>query len=216
MQGSPQARACRATPSWPRRWRSRRRSSARQAGGAGGAHGAGTLCDGRTGPVSVEWGFDAHRLPQFVVRGNLIDLAVAVVIGTAFAASSPRSSRTCHAADRRHRGRVRLLGAHLRDQRQPLPLRRLHNALLAFLLVAAVLFFLVIRRERAAAARAQSESPEDDDSRKCRNASARYLMRRAVALFAPPSCLRPEPYAPEPCALPSASASRSPTSTSRG
>ena len=63
---------------------------------------------------------------EFILRGNLIDLAVAVVIGTAFAAVIAALVADLVtpliAADRR---RARLLGAQLHDQRQRVPLRAL-------------------------------------------------------------------------------------------
>lgn len=105
---------------------------------------------------------------QFVVRGNLIDLAVAVVIGTAFAAvvaSFVEDLVTPLIAAIGGESDFSALTFEINGSR--FRYGDFINALLAFLLVAAVLFFLVIRPANALLARAQSEPPEDDDSRKC-------------------------------------------------
>ena len=105
---------------------------------------------------------------QFILRGNLVDLAVAVVIGTAFGA---------------------LVTALVRDLITPLiaaiggepdfsALRfelngsqflygDFLNALLTFLLVAAVLFFLVVKPVNALMARYRTEPPPDRETHEC-------------------------------------------------
>ena len=105
---------------------------------------------------------------QFILRGNLVDLAVAVVIGTAFGA---------------------LVTALVRDLITPLIAaiggepdfsalrfelngsRFLYgdflNALLAFVLVAAVLFFLVVKPVNALMARYRTEPPADRETHEC-------------------------------------------------
>jgi len=105
---------------------------------------------------------------EFILRGNLVDLAVAVVIGTAFAA---------------------LVSALVRDLVTPLiaavggepDFSDLHftvndsrfrygdflNALLSFLLVAAVLFFLVIKPVNALMARLRTHPPVREVTREC-------------------------------------------------
>jgi hypothetical protein len=65
---------------------------------------------------------------EFIVRGNLVDLAVAVVIGTAFTAvvtSMVEDLITPLIAA--IGGRAGLLGAELHNQRERVPLRRLHQ-----------------------------------------------------------------------------------------
>ena len=105
---------------------------------------------------------------QFILRGNLVDLAVAVVIGTAFGA---------------------LVTALVRDLVTPLiaavggepDFARLSftvngsrfaygdflNALLTFLLVAAVLFFLVVKPVNALLARLRPEPSTATATRPC-------------------------------------------------
>ena len=105
---------------------------------------------------------------QFILRGNLVDLAVAVVIGTAFGA---------------------VITALVKDLITPLIAavggepdfsdltftingsRFLYgdfvNALVAFLLVAAVVFFLVIKPVNALMAHLQPSPPVDVKTRQC-------------------------------------------------
>ncbi len=75
---------------------------------------------------------------QFILRGNLVDLAVAVVIGTAFSI---------------------LVAAFVRD---------LINSLLSFVLVSAVLFFLVVKPVNALMERYRTEPPTERETQECR------------------------------------------------
>lgn len=106
---------------------------------------------------------------QFILRGNLVDLAVAVVIGTAFGA---------------------LVSALVRDLITPLIAAiggepdfsaltfelngsqffygDFLNALLAFVLVAAVLFFGVVKPVNTLMARYRAEPPPDRETHECR------------------------------------------------
>jgi large conductance mechanosensitive channel len=105
---------------------------------------------------------------EFILRGNLVDLAVAVVVGTAFtavvtslvedlitpliAAAGGESdfsalTFTINGSEFRYGDFV--------------------NALLTFLLVAAVLFFLVIKPVNALLARVRTEPPVDELTRPC-------------------------------------------------
>ena len=105
---------------------------------------------------------------EFILRGNLVDLAVAVVIGTAFGA---------------------LVTALVRDLITPLVAaiggepdfseltftingsRFLYgdfvNALLAFAIIAAVVFFLVVKPVNALMTRLAPERPVDSPTREC-------------------------------------------------
>ena len=105
---------------------------------------------------------------EFILRGNLVELAVAVVIGTAFAA---------------------VVAALVADLVTPLiaavggqqdfsdptftingsEFRYGHfiNALIAFLIIAAVVFFLVIKPINALMERRQVETPVDEQTRAC-------------------------------------------------
>ena len=105
---------------------------------------------------------------EFILRGNLVDLAVAVVIGTAFAA---------------------VVAALVADIVTPLiaavggepdfdalsftinssEFRYGHflNAVFTFLVIAAVMFFLVIKPVNALLARRRTEPPQDEQTREC-------------------------------------------------
>lgn len=105
---------------------------------------------------------------QFILRGNLVDLAVAVVIGAAFTAvvtalvadlvtpllaaigGNPDFSRLSFTINGSHF----LYGAFV-------------NALLAFLLVAAVLFFLVIKPVNALLNRRRTEPDVEATTHAC-------------------------------------------------
>jgi len=110
----------------------------------------------------------AKEFREFILRGNLVDLAVAVVIGTAFAAviaalvadlvtpliaavgGNPDFSDLSFTIN----GSVFRYGHFL-------------NALLTFLIVAAVMFFLVIKPINALLARRRTEPPTDEPTRDC-------------------------------------------------
>ena len=105
---------------------------------------------------------------EFLLRGNLVDLAVAVVIGVAFAA---------------------LVGAFVQDLVTPLiaaiggqqdfsaltftindsVFRYGHflNQLLSFLIIAAVVYFLVVKPVNALMSRRKTEGPLDEAVREC-------------------------------------------------
>ena len=105
---------------------------------------------------------------EFILRGNLVDLAVAVVIGTAFTA---------------------VVAALVKDLITPLIAAiggepdfsdltftindsvfrygDFLNALLSFLIVAAVVFFLVIKPVGALLARLRTEPPVAEETREC-------------------------------------------------
>ena len=106
---------------------------------------------------------------EFILRGNLVDLAVAVVIGTAFTAvvnalvkdvvtpliAAIGGKPDFGALDFTINGSTFRYGHFL-------------NALLAFLTVAAVVFFLVIKPVNALLTRARTEPPVDPPStREC-------------------------------------------------
>ena len=110
----------------------------------------------------------AKEFREFILRGNLVDLAVAVVIGTAFAVvvsalvadlvtpliaavgGKPDFSELSFTIN----GSVFRYGHFL-------------NALLTFLIVAAVMFFLVIKPVNALLARRRTEPPTDEPTRDC-------------------------------------------------
>ena len=105
---------------------------------------------------------------QFILRGSLVDLAVAVVIGTAFAVviaalvadlitpliaaigGKPDFARLSFTVNGSH-----FLYGHF------------INAVLAFVIVAAVLFFFVIKPVNALMKRYRPEPPVEETTREC-------------------------------------------------
>jgi large conductance mechanosensitive channel len=105
---------------------------------------------------------------EFLLRGNLVDMAVGIVIGIAFAAvitalvadlitpliaaigGNPDFSNLTFTINKSHF----LYGAFI-------------NALITFLVIAAVIFFLVVRPVNALMARRKTEPPVDETVRQC-------------------------------------------------
>jgi large conductance mechanosensitive channel len=105
---------------------------------------------------------------QFILRGNLVDLAVAVVIGAAFGALV-----TALVADlitpliAAIGGKPDFSGLSFTVNNSEFKYGHFLNALLAFLLIAAVVFFLVIRPVNALLYRLRTEPPVEQETRKC-------------------------------------------------
>jgi large conductance mechanosensitive channel len=105
---------------------------------------------------------------EFLLRGNLVDMAVGIVIGLAFAAvvtalvgdlvtpliaaigGKPDFSNLSFTINKSHF----LYGAFV-------------NALITFLVIAAVLFFLVVKPVNALMARRRTEPPVDETTKEC-------------------------------------------------
>jgi large conductance mechanosensitive channel len=105
---------------------------------------------------------------QFIVRGNLVDLAVAVVIGTAFAAvvtSLVEDLITPLIAAVGGESDFSALSFEINGSR--FRYGEFINALLVLVLVGAVVFFLVLRPVNALLARVQTEPPVDEETRDC-------------------------------------------------
>ena len=110
----------------------------------------------------------AKEFRDFVLRGNLIELAVAVVIGTAFAAVV-----TALVADlvtpliAAVGGKPDFADLSFTINDSVFRYGHFLNALLTFLIVAGVMFFLVIKPINALLARRRTEPPTDDPTRDC-------------------------------------------------
>jgi len=105
---------------------------------------------------------------EFLLRGNLVDMAVGIVIGVAFAAvvtalvadlitpliaaigGQPNFNNLSFSVNSSHF----LYGAFI-------------NALLTFLVIAAVVFFLVVKPVNMLMARRRTEPPIDETTRQC-------------------------------------------------
>ena len=109
-----------------------------------------------------------REFKEFLLRGNLVELAVAVVIGVAFAAlvdslvkdlvtpliAAIGGKQDFSALTFTINGSVFRYGAFL-------------NALLSFLIIAAVVYFLVVKPVNALMARRKTEPPVDATTREC-------------------------------------------------
>ena len=105
---------------------------------------------------------------EFVLRGNLVDLAVAVVIGTAFTAlvnSFVKSLITPLIAA--IGGEQDFSGLTFTINGSVFRYGEFFNALITFLIVAAVLFFFVIKPVGALLARMRTEPPVAEETRDC-------------------------------------------------
>ncbi|MEX2194198.1 MAG: large conductance mechanosensitive channel protein MscL [Thermoleophilaceae bacterium] len=105
---------------------------------------------------------------DFIIRGNLVDLAVAVVIGTAFGALV-----TALVADfitpliAALGGQPDFSGLTFTINDSVFRYGHFINALIAFLIIAAVVFFFVIKPVNALLSRMKSEPPVDEPTRNC-------------------------------------------------
>jgi large conductance mechanosensitive channel len=105
---------------------------------------------------------------EFILRGNLIDLAVAVVVGTAFAAVITSLVEDLMTP------LIGALGGEPDFSALTFTINESQfrygdfiNALLAFLIVSAVLFFFVIKPVNALLSRLRTEPPVDQLTHKC-------------------------------------------------
>ena len=105
---------------------------------------------------------------QFILRGNLVDLAVAVVIGTAFAAVI-----TALVADlvtpliAALGGKADFSSLTFEINGSTFRYGHFLNALIAFVTVAAVIFFAVLKPVNALMARRKVDTPADETTRSC-------------------------------------------------
>ena len=105
---------------------------------------------------------------EFLLRGNLVELAVAVVIGVAFAAlvdSFVKDIVTPLIAALGGKQDFSALTFTINDS--VFRYGAFVNALLSFLIIAAVVYFFVVKPVNALMARRKSEGPLDEDTREC-------------------------------------------------
>lgn len=118
--------------------------------------------------MTVEEGVRLNEFRKFLLRGNVVDLAVAVVIGAAFGAvvtamveglitpliaavgGQPDFSAIAFTVN----GSTFAIGLFL-------------NALISFLILAAVVFFFVVKPMNMLLARARTAPPADPTTKKC-------------------------------------------------
>ena len=105
---------------------------------------------------------------EFLLRGNLVDVAVGIVIGVAFAALV-----TAFVADL-ITPLLAAIGGKPNFDNLSFTINSSHflygafiNALISFLIIAAVIFFLVVKPVNALMARRRTETPVDVPTREC-------------------------------------------------
>ena len=109
-----------------------------------------------------------REFQQFVLRGNVVDLAVGIVIGAAFGAVV-----TALVADLLTPLIAAIFGSHdfssltFTIHRSRFLYGDFINAVITFLTIAAAVFFFVVRPMNALAARRRTEPPVDEMTRKC-------------------------------------------------
>ena len=105
---------------------------------------------------------------EFLLRGNLVDIAVGIVIGVAFAALV-----TAFVADI-VTPLIAAIGGKPDFNELSFTINKSHflygafiNALISFLIIAAVIFYLVVKPVNALMARRKTEPPVDTTTREC-------------------------------------------------
>ena len=105
---------------------------------------------------------------EFILRGNLVDLAVAVVIGTAFAAVvAALVADLVTPLIAAVGGEPDFAGLSFTINGSEFRYGHFLNAAFTFLVIAAVMFFLVIRPVNVLLARRRTEPPQDEQTREC-------------------------------------------------
>jgi large conductance mechanosensitive channel len=104
----------------------------------------------------------------FILRGNVVDLAVAVVIGAAF-----KSIVDAFVADlitplvAAIGGKENFASLHFTINSSTFAYGDLINQMISFLIIAAVVFFFIVTPVNALMARARKEPPADPSEKKC-------------------------------------------------
>ena len=105
---------------------------------------------------------------EFILRGNLIDLAVAVVIGTAFAAVvAALVADIITPIIAAIGGQPDFSNLTFTINGSEFKYGHFLNAILTFLIIAAAVFFFVVKPVNALMARRKVETPVDEQTRKC-------------------------------------------------
>jgi large conductance mechanosensitive channel len=105
---------------------------------------------------------------QFLLRGNVVDLAVAVVIGAAFGAVvSALVKDLITPLIAAIFGKQDFSALHFIFNKSTFTYGHFINAAVAFIMIAAVVFFLIIKPINSLIARSRKQPPVDPTTRKC-------------------------------------------------
>jgi large conductance mechanosensitive channel len=105
---------------------------------------------------------------QFILRGNVVDLAVGVVMGAAFGAvvtSVVKDLLTPFIAAIVGKPDFSAIGIEIHGSK--LMIGNFFNALISFLLIAAAVYFFIVVPVNAIISRARKEPPPDPTTKKC-------------------------------------------------
>ncbi len=109
-----------------------------------------------------------REFKQFILRGNVIDLAVAVVLGAAFGAIvTSLVENIITPLIGALGGQPDFSGLSVTLNNSEIRYGAFLNALIAFLIIAAVIFFAVVKPMNAVLTRMRSEPTPDPLTRKC-------------------------------------------------
>jgi large conductance mechanosensitive channel len=103
----------------------------------------------------------------FILRGNVVDLAVGIVIGAAFSGIVTAFVKDIMTPLIGLPGKLDLSRYHYIVRNSDFQFGDFLNAVISFLIVAAVIFFLVVRPVNALLARAKTEAPPDPTTQNC-------------------------------------------------
>jgi large conductance mechanosensitive channel len=126
----------------------------------------------------------------FLLRGNVVDLAIAVVIGVAFGALV-----TAFVKDlvtpliAAIGGKPDFAGLYFTINNSKFLYGEFINAVVAFLIIAAVIYFFVVVPYTALIARARKEPPADPTTKKCPECQSEIPIQAKRCAF----CTQPQP-----------------------
>jgi large conductance mechanosensitive channel len=105
---------------------------------------------------------------EFLLRGNLVDVAVGIVIGVAFAALvAALVSDLITPLIAAIGGNPDFAGLSFTINKSHFLYGQFINSLISFVVIAAVVFFLVVKPVNALLARRKTEPPVDEQTRQC-------------------------------------------------
>lgn len=121
---------------------------------------------------------------EFLLRGNLVELAVAFVIGAAFAAVvTALVSDLVTPLIAAIGGNPNFAALHFTVNHSVFLYGSFLNALITFLLIAAVVFFLVVKPVNALMARRKTEPPVDETVQACPHCLSEIPVAASVCAF---------------------------------
>jgi len=103
----------------------------------------------------------------FILRGNVVDLAVGIIIGVAFGAVITAFVSDLLTPLISIPGKVNFASLHVKVHGSVFAYGEFLNALIAFVIIAAAVFFFVVRPLNAMNARMHPGAADDEETRPC-------------------------------------------------